>query len=193
MSKKPEGRSASINRNIRFAVVSTKPVATTKLQYNTRPLYNAPSANNESRRTITWRDFAQIERVINSRGQSYRVAPSPSADSSSAESTPPGEDTLIPAATERLLIRRSAERREKGERAEGSGIERRRAKVRLKNNSVVIVIIARFVSRHFNCSGATSFPSNAILRFSLQSCVERRTSILIFYKCIESTTLPFNS
>lgn len=72
MSKKLEGRSAPINRNIRFAAISTKP-ATTKLQYNTRSFYSAPSANNEPRRTITRRDFAQIERVINSRGQSRCV------------------------------------------------------------------------------------------------------------------------
>lgn len=128
MSKKLEGRSAPINRNIRFAAISSKP-ATTKLQYNTRSFYSAPSANNEPRRTITRRDFAQIERVINSRGQSRCLAPSPSAGSSSAESTPSGRGYFNPAATERLLIRRSADRREKGERAKSSrGVAERKAR-----------------------------------------------------------------
>lgn len=47
--------------------------ATAKL-YNAA-LYSAPSANNKPRRAITRRDFAQIGRVINSRGQSRRISP----------------------------------------------------------------------------------------------------------------------
>lgn len=58
-----------------FDLPSFPPNGATAGDYTTWPLYSAPSANNKPRRAITRRDFAQIGRVINSRGQSRRISP----------------------------------------------------------------------------------------------------------------------
>lgn len=121
VSKKPKGRLAQLIET--FDLPSFPP--NYRQNYNTTwPLCSAPSANNEPRRAITRRDFAQIGRVINSRGQSRRVAPSPSADSVVDGIHPFGRRYFNPAVTEersgRLLIRLSRGRRRKGIAREAS-------------------------------------------------------------------------